>query len=75
MYLLTPTNHREMCPFGRFPHMIWNVLICPYDTGNDVLFRIIYHDFHLPPRRSSHVKSDNTDTVIKIQTLAHILDT
>ena len=62
MYLLTPTNHRQICPFGRFPHMIWNVLFCIYDTGNNVLFRIIYHEFHLPPRRGSHVKSDNTQS-------------
>ena len=36
---------------------------------------IIYHDFLLTPRRSSHVKSDKTHTVIKIHPLAHILDT
>ena len=35
---------------------------------------IIYHDFLPPPRRGSHVKSDNTDTIINIHPLAHILD-
>ena len=38
---------------------------------------IIYRDFLPPPRRNSHVKSDNTHTekIIKIHPLAHILDT
>ena len=39
------------------------------------LFNIIYHNFLPPPRRGSHVKSDNTHTVIQIHPLVHILDT
>ena len=35
---------------------------------------IIYHDFLPPPWRCSHVKSDNTQTIINIHPLAHILD-
>ena len=35
---------------------------------------IIYHDFLRPPRRGSHIKSDNTHTIINIHHLAHILD-
>ena len=39
-----------------------------------ILITIIYHDFLLPPRRGTHVKSDNTHIIINIHTLAHILD-
>ena len=35
---------------------------------------IIYHDFLSPPRRGSQVKSDNTQTIINIHPLAHMLD-
>ena len=42
---------------------------------DEMVIIIIYHDFLPPPRRGSHVKSDNTHTVIKIHSLAHILDT
>ena len=35
---------------------------------------IKYHGFLPPPRRVSHVKSDNTHTMIHIHPLAHILD-
>ena len=35
---------------------------------------IIYNDFLPPPRRGSHVKSDNTHTIINIHPLANILD-
>ena len=31
---------------------------------------IIYHDFLPPQRRGSHVKSDNTHTIIKHTTLS-----
>ena len=40
-----------------------------------IIIIIIYHDFLHPPRRGSHVKSDNTHTIINIHPLAHILDT
>ena len=36
---------------------------------------IIYHDFLPPPRRGSHVKSDNTHTMVMIYHLALIPDT
>ena len=39
-----------------------------------IIILIIYHDFLPPVRRGSHVKSDNTHTVINIHPLAHILD-
>ena len=39
-----------------------------------IIIIIIYHDFLPTPRRGSHVKSDNTHTVIRIHPLAHILD-
>ena len=35
----------------------------------------MYHDFLPPPSRGSHVNSDNTNTIINIDPLAHILDT
>ena len=39
------------------------------------LIIIIYYDFLPPPRRGSHVKSENTQTIFKINNpLAHILD-
>ena len=37
-------------------------------------FSIIYHNFLPAPRRGSHVKLDNTNTIINIHPLAHILD-
>ena len=40
-----------------------------------IIIIIIYHDFLAPPRRGSHVKSDNTHAIINIHPLAHILDT
>ena len=40
-----------------------------------LIIMIIYHDFLPTPRRGSDVKSDKTHTVMKIQFLAHILDT
>ena len=40
-----------------------------------LMWNQIYHDFLPPPRRGSHVKSDNTHTIDKIHPLAHILDT
>ena len=39
-----------------------------------IIIIIIYHDFLPPPRRGSHVKLDNTHTIINIHPLAHILD-
>ena len=44
-----------------------------YPANIDIII-IIYHDFLPPPRRGSHVKSDNTQTV-KTHPVAHILDT
>ena len=40
-----------------------------------IIIIIIYHDFLPTLRRGSHVRLDNTHTVIKIHCLAHILDT
>ena len=41
----------------------------------DTIIIIIHHDFHSPPRRGSHVKSDKTHTQSSnIHHLAHILD-
>ena len=42
---------------------------------SQLLLLIIYHDFLPPARRGSHVKSDNTHTIINIHPLAHIFDT
>ena len=39
---------------------------CIVCISNGFLNLIIYHDFLLPPRRSSHVKSDNRNTIINI---------
>ena len=39
-----------------------------------IIIIIIYHDFLLPIRRGSLVKSDNTHTIVNIHPLAHILD-
>ena len=44
-------------------------------TNQNAILIIIYHDFLPTPRRDSHVKSDNTHSVIKIHPLAHTLDT
>ena len=54
-----------------------SVIFCAMDRMS-VIIIIIYHDF-LPPLRmgtilGSHVKSDNTHTIINIHALAHILD-
>ena len=45
------------------------------EIANSILLLIIiYHDFLPPPKRGSHVKSDNTHTIITIHPLAHILN-
>ena len=59
---------------------ISNTFFFYFNCGYIVLYPIFYiiayfHDFLPPPRRGSHVKSGNTQTVIKIHPLAHILDT
>ena len=41
----------------------------------NVTIIIIFHHFLPPPRRGSHVKPDNTHTLIKIHPLTHILYT
>ena len=43
-------------------------------SSHKILSLTIYHDFFSPPRRGSHVKSDNTQTIINNHPLAHILD-
>ena len=51
-------------------------------TMNNFIFKIyckyillvIYHDFLPPPMTGSHVKSDNTHTIINIHPLANIID-
>ena len=42
--------------------------------SSPIIIIIIYHDFVSPPRRRSHVKSDNTQTIINMHTLAQIVD-
>ena len=74
--------------FFFFPRVVWgwrrridSVLTLSQHCTPDsfliilIIIMITYHDFLPPPRRGSHVKSDNTPTVIKIHVLAHILDT
>ena len=50
--------------------MILSKICCQNVTENNT----IYHDFLHPARRGSHVKLDNTHTIINIHSLAHILD-
>ena len=38
-----------------------------------IIIIIIYLNFHPPPRRGSRVQSDNTNIIINIDPLAHIL--
>ena len=55
--------------------LINNSQYCHRSTMCDVTLKhIIYHDFFPPPSRGSHVKSDNTHTIISIHPIDHIPD-
>ena len=43
-------------------------------ASNIFIIILTYNHFLPPPRRSSHVESDNTHTIINIHPLAHLLD-
>ena len=47
---------------------VWDMLLTSVDT--DEMYNIIYHGFLSQPRRGSHVKSDNTHTIIRHTTLS-----
>ena len=75
-FRITLNTHQCSPHLIDFIHSRYRILFTSATRCHLRIQAIIYHDFHPPPMRRSHVKTDNTHTIIKqIYLLAHILDT